>query len=126
MNTNDAQDLTKLLLETINVFKEDRKLAKDNYDALRTQLDNILDKDLEGSEEYRLEAAVNMALKLVFASAERLESVVESITKITIANLTNESRERVAQTFIGGGGNYGNQPIVGKVDISALLAEKEE
>ena len=48
MDDNKLNDLSDLLKETINIFRQDRDLAKKNYNSLRTQLDSILDKDLEG------------------------------------------------------------------------------
>ena len=125
IENEQLQSLNDLLNETVKVFKKDREMAIQNYQDLKAQLQSILDKDLEGSEEYKLEQQMNVALKLVYQAADRLERVVESITKITISQMTNESRERVAQSFATGGQMAGSgvrQPIItGKINIQALL-----
>lgn len=121
VNSN-TEELVALLQSAISIFKEDRKIAKDNFDALRDQLDNILAQDLEGSEEYKLEKEMNTALKLLFDSGHKLEKVIESITKIIIAAMTNESKERVASKIFGDGtdGKYITKPI----NITELLDHK--
>lgn len=123
--TTNVNELTKLLTEAIAIFREDRRLARQNYDALREQLDRIIDGGLEGSEEYRLEREVNNALKLVFDSGQRMEKVIESITKIMVVEMNNESRERVAQNVFGGQfGDQGRRFVRGQVNIQELLEDQ--
>ena len=123
----DIAQLTKLLEETIGMFRENRAMAKKNHENLRDQLDNILAQGLEGSEESRLEKELNISLKLVFESGSRMEAVIESLTKILIASMNNESRERVASNIFGGNfGQEGKRLVTGKVDLKALLNDQRE
>jgi len=123
---NRLNELTELLRESIIMCKEDRKMAKDNYSALRQQLDNILDSDLESSEDGKLEQELNKALKLVFESGSRMESVISAITKILITQLTNESREKVAATFTGGSFDPKKQIINQPIDLKAMIEDGDE
>jgi len=125
-NIKRLDELTDLLRDSIKLCKEDRKLAKDNYDALRSQLDNIIDSGMESSEDGRIEQETNRALKLVFESGTRMESVINTITKILVAQLNAESRERVAANIFGNNGGFNPKQIVNKaIDLRGLLDEPD-
>lgn len=125
--STNVTELTQLLSEAIAIFREDRRLARTNYDQLREQLDSIIDQGLEGSEEYRLEKEVNQALRLVFDSGNRMEKVIESITKILVTEINAESRERVAQNVFGVQfGDSGKRFVQGQVNIRELLNDQRE
>jgi hypothetical protein len=119
----NLEELTKLLRESINMCREDRKAAKANYEALRKQLDDILERGMESSEDGRVEQEVNKSLKLVFEAAQRADKVIDSITKILVVQLNNESRERVANSLIGGNFPGSKQIVTGPVDIKMLIDE---
>ncbi|HQM96602.1 MAG TPA: hypothetical protein PK705_06320 [Clostridia bacterium] len=125
MTQKSTDELIGLLREALVICREDRKIAKDNYNSLRSQLDDILARDMESSEDGKIEQEVNRALKLVFDSGNRMESVITTITKILVTQLTNESREKVAQSVFGGGGPglNGRKIIDQPVDLKGLLTE---
>ena len=126
MNDNAAKisELTDLLRESIVMCREDRKLAKNNHESLRKQLDNILDTGVEGSEEGKIEAEVNKSLKLVFDSGSRMESVIAAITKVLIAEMANTSRETIASNIFGGGNFNPRQIVKGPIDIKQLMNDE--
>lgn len=52
------------------------------------------------SEDGKIESEMNRALDLLFKSSNKLETVIKTITTITISQLNNESRERVAKVLV--------------------------
>lgn len=123
-NANKLDELSGLLKESIAMCKEDRKMAIENYKDLRDQLDSILARDMESSEDGKVEAEVNKALKLVFESGKRMENVISAITKILVTQLANESREKVAANIFGGGNFNPHKQIVNQpVDLNKLLED---
>lgn len=116
-NTEQASDirrLSELLEKVILIFEDDRKMALKNYDNFRGQLDKILANGMESSEDGKVEAEVNKALKNVFDSATRLQGVIDTISKVIIANLNNEARKEVAAMFNPTG-------TLKRVNIASLL-----
>ena len=91
--------LVQLLERTLAIYEEDRARAIDNYIAIRDQLTEILD-EAHMSEDGKIETEMNKALDLVFKSSNKLETVIKTITTITISQLNNESRERVAKVLV--------------------------
>ena len=91
--------LVQLLERTLAIYEEDRTTAISNYQSIRSQLENILD-DAHMSEDGKIESEMNKALDLVFKSSNKLETVIKTITTITINQLNNESRERVAKVLV--------------------------
>jgi len=89
----------QLLERTLAIYEEDRTTAISNYQSIRSQLENILD-DAHMSEDGKIESEMNKALDLVFKSSNKLETVIKTITTITINQLNNESRERVAKVLV--------------------------
>ena len=123
-NNDKLNELTVLLKESIKISKEDRELAKKNYDELKTQLESVLDTGVEGSEEYKLEREVNSALKLVFQSGDRLEKVIDAITKVIVSQINAESRESIANNIFGGGAWNGSKKIIDSpVNLKKLLED---
>jgi len=128
IEVNKLEELTVLLKKSIAICDEDRKLAKDNYTNLREQLDVILEKEMEGSEEFKLESEVNKALKLVFESANRMEAVISTISKVLISQINNESRERVAANIFGGGDFNGNgmkRIVTSPVNLKEIMDDND-
>jgi len=104
-------ELSELLKKAINLYEEDRNLALKNYKDMKGQLENVLDQDFEMSQDGILEAEVNKALKLVFESSKKLDKVIFHVTNVVIAQLNNESREKIADKFQAGGGLIPNKPV---------------
>ena len=100
----DLRKLSGLLERVLEIFEADRKMAQDNYDKLRSQLDAILEKDMESSEDGKIEAEVNKALKLVFDSATRLQGVIDTTSRVIIAQLNADAKRDVASIFNNSGG----------------------
>ena len=98
----DIQQISGLLQETIDLYREDRELAKANYQSLRGQLDDVLDMGLEMSEEGALEKAVNGALKLYMDSGRRLEKAVETLAKIFTNQVNANTKLLVADKLVDG------------------------
>lgn len=96
---SNLDKLVALLERTLAIYEEDRNRAIENYDNIQKQLDNILD-DAHMSEDGKIETELNKALDLVFKSSNKLETVIKTITNITISQLNNESRERVAKVLV--------------------------
>jgi restriction endonuclease Mrr len=117
-NKDNIQQLVDLLTRSLQLFEEDRQLALTNYNNLRSQMDSILEEDAHMSEEGSMERLLNDAVSLVFKSSQKLEAVINTITKITINELNNESRERVAQSLSG------SMPK-GPVSFNQLMDERE-
>jgi len=125
-NSEKLDELTSLLKESIKISQEDRKIAKQNYNDLKQQLEIILETGVEGSEEYKLEREVNNALKHVFASGDRMEKVIDSITKVMVAQLNAESKEAIANNIFGGGGWNGSKKVIDSpVNIKKLLEDNQ-
>ena len=123
----EAEELTKLLKEAIAICREDRKMALDNHNDFKKQLEAILDQGMEGSEEYKLEREVNQSLKLVYESGARMEKVIESITRIMAVQMNNESRERVATSVFGGAfGDQGKKFVRGQANLQELLQDQRD
>lgn len=95
-NNNTLLELELLLKELINIYKADRTLAMNNYNSFRDQLENVL-TSYESSEEARLEKEVNTALKLVLVSSDKLNIVIQTVSKIITSQMSAENREKVAR-----------------------------
>ena len=113
----DLRKLSSLLEKILAIFEYDRKLAITNYEKLREQLDNILKNGVESSEDGRIESEVNKALKNVFDSATRLQGVIDTTSRVIIAQLNADAKRDVASIFNQGGGFK-------KVNIQNLLEDK--
>lgn len=116
---NDKLDkLTKLLEKALKIYEEDRALSIKNYNKFREQLDNILSQEFEMSQEGRLEAEVNKALKHVFDSGQRLDNVINAVKNILVNQMHSESREKIAKEI------FGNGRLGGPADIRQLLENR--
>lgn len=116
VESGEIKKLGAMLERVVEIYEKDRKLAETNYESLRAQLDNIIGSGMESSEDGKIEAEVNKALKLVFDSATRLQGVIEVVSRIIIANLNAEAKRDVANIFNGKGG-------LAKVNINSLLED---
>ena len=97
----NIKKLVELLEKTIAIFEADRIMALENYNRFKEQLDTIIEQDAIMSEDGIIEERMNRALELVFKSSTKLEAVINTITKIMINEVNNESRERVAKSLSG-------------------------
>lgn len=128
MNFQDDKfdELSKLLKEALDVYKADRALAIKNYEAMQEQLKNVLDQDFEMSQDGILENGVNEALKLVLAASAKLDRVIAQVSGIIKTQMKNESREKIAQSFLEGGSGGAfipNKPVSFK-DIQQRKQQK--
>jgi len=121
----DLSQLTDKLFEVIEIFKEDRQLALDNYKDISAQMDKILEV-AHSSEDAKLEKEKNVALKLVFDSANRLEMVVKTLTEILVNQMNAESRERIAKHLASGAGDPSKQIPSGAIDLTKISYKKEK
>jgi predicted transcriptional regulator len=95
-----AEKVTELLQHAIKTFENDRARAIENYEMLKSQMDRITGElDLHMSDEAKLEAQVNVALKLVMQSSDRLDKVIKITSDIMINQLNNLTKEKIAKTF---------------------------
>lgn len=94
--------VSKLLEESIQLYREDRKMALENYIALKEKLEELWEAGIPMSEEGALEREVNKALKLSMESAVRLEKAIEVLSKISIANMNNMTKLQVADKLVDG------------------------
>lgn len=125
MIMQDSKRLIELLEDSVTLYKKDRQMAIDNYEMLRDQLKQITTIQ-EMSEEGKLEKEVNMALKNVFLSGERLDAVIQSLSKILIGSMNAQARVQAAQAFSGIANNSNEKVITAPIDIGKLLADGEE
>lgn len=117
----DSKRLIELLEDSVALYKKDRQMAVDNYEMLRDQLKQITTMQ-EMSEEARIEREVNTALKNVFLSGERLDAVIQSLSKILIGSMNAQSRIEAAKAFSGNNNNNNEKLIISEpIDIKALL-----
>ncbi len=107
-NSNKLNELSELLKEGLCIYRQDREIALKNYNDLKRQLSNILEGDFEMSEEAKLEAECNKALKLVMDASKRYDEVVRRVTEIISKQLENESREKISKNL---GGLIPNRPV---------------
>lgn len=98
---NKLNELSDLLKEGLTIYRQDREIALKNYNDLKRQLSNILEGDYEMSEEAKLEAECNKALKLVMDASKRYDEVVRRVTEIISKQLENESREKISKNLGG-------------------------
>ena len=103
------EKISGLLDESLEIFRTDKKLAKKNYDQLRSQLDDLL-MAVEMSEEGKLEKAVNDGFRLYIQAGERLDSAINALNKILITQLNNATKLQVANKLSDGGKKYLDQP----------------
>ena len=114
-----AERVAELLESAIKTYENDKQMAIENYNALKSQLDNITGSlDLHMSEEAKLEAQVNVALNLVFKASERLDKVIKITSDIMINQLNNLTKERIAKTFA-------QREIGAPVDIEKFKRRRE-
>jgi hypothetical protein len=121
----DSKRLIELLEDSVALYKKDRQMAVDNYEMLRDQLKQITTTQ-EMSEEGKLEKEVNMALKNVFLSGERLDAVIQALSKILIGSMHAQARVQAAQAFNGMANGAHEKVITAPIDITKLLAEGNE
>lgn len=112
----ELQRISDLLEETLDLYRKDRKLAKKNYDSMKSQLDEVIDTGAYMSEDGNLERAVNTSLKLVFESGKRLDKALEAITKLLITQFINNTKLQIADKLIGTGGT-----LTGPIDLKKLI-----
>ena len=124
MYSNDSKRLIELLEDSVTLYKKDRQMAVDNYEMLRDQLKQVITIQ-DTSEECKLEGEVNKALKNVFASGERLDAVIQSLSKILINSMHADARVKAAQAFSGMNNGTNEKVISAPIDISALLNSPE-
>jgi len=98
---NKLNELSELLKEGLCIYRQDREIALRNYNDLKSQLSKILEGDFEMSEEAKLEAECNKALKLVMDASKRYDEVVRRVTEIISKQLENESREKISKNLGG-------------------------
>jgi len=119
---DQLNELTVLLKQAIALYAEDRKIAIENYEDFRKQLDDILSVQ-DQSEEAGIEGEVNKALKLVFESGKRLDAVIQTVAKIIMTQMHSESREKAAALIAG---KDPTKPIDGPINITGLLEQASE
>lgn len=117
----EESQLTQLLEKTLSMHEADRQLALDNYNMLKRQYESIVAL-VEMSESGAVEKAMNDSLSLVFKSGERLDKVIQLISKMLMTNMTNDSRERMAKTFSN---RTINQPVNIRGLLDDQISEKE-
>jgi len=117
------KELSNLLKQALDIYQEDRKIALKNYNAMKSQLDDILSNGFDMSEEGKIEAECNKALKLLFTSGERLDGVIQTISKIIMTQLNNETKENIAAQIFSS--MDGTRKITTPIDISNLLEENK-
>ncbi len=120
----ELSQLTEKLFEVIEIFKEDRAMAKRNYDEISSQLEKITEI-AHMSEDAKLEKEKNVALKLVFESANRLETVIKTLTEILINQMNTESRERIAKNLIAVT-DPNKQIPQGAIDLTKITYKKDK
>ena len=121
---NNTEELVTLLRRSLALCEENRTMAVANYNALKSQLDNVTSV-AEMSEEGKLECEVNRALKLVFDSGIKMDNVIKTISSVLIAQLNADARIEVADRLSGGG--IDQDGIVRRaVNIAGLLEEDRE
>ena len=105
-------ELSALLTKAISLYEADRDLALQHYQDMKKQLVSVLNQDFEMSQDGILESELNKALKLVFESSKKLDKVIFHVANVVVSQLNNESREKIADKFQGGGGSLiPNKPV---------------
>lgn len=94
--------ISELMEESLTIFRKDKKLAWQNYDQLRMQLDNLLETGIEMSEEGKLEKQVNEAFKIYILAGKKLDDTINALNKILITQLNNQTKLQVANKLAEG------------------------
>jgi hypothetical protein len=95
----NIEHISKMLEEALSLYKEDRSIAKKNYEMFQEQLQDIYDSGLPMSEEGALEREANLALKTYIDSGKRLEKVLDTVAKIFNNQMNNRTKLLVADKF---------------------------
>ena len=94
---DDLEKLTELISRTLELFEEDRTLAKENYDSIDAQLaEALVESEWGYTDGAKLEAEKNKSVDLYMKAGDRLTKAIEAMSKIVITNLNNENRLQVA------------------------------
>lgn len=119
----DTERLVKLLQDSIELYRKDREMAIENYKTLKKQLEDAT-KLIDHTEDGVLEREVNRALENVFKSGQRLDNVIQTLSKILITSMNNTARIESAKAFSG---LLTNEKIIDKpIDITKLLSETQD
>lgn len=94
--------ISELMEESLTIFRKDKKLAMQNYDQLRSQLDDLLETGIEMSEEGKLEKQVNEAFKIYIMAGKKLDDTINALNKILITQLNNQTKLQVANKLSEG------------------------
>lgn len=94
--------ISELMEESLTIFRKDKKLAMQNYDQLRSQLNDLLETGIEMSEEGKLEKQVNEAFKIYIMAGKKLDDTINALNKILITQLNNQTKLQVANKLSEG------------------------
>lgn len=107
--------ISKMIEDVFQSYKEDKEIAKKNYDMLKTQLEEIYDAGLPMSEEGALERETNNALKMYVDISKRLDKTFETISKMFTTQINNQTKLLIADKIIDG-----SSKLNGPVDFKML------
>ena len=89
------QKTNSLLEETMKIVKEDRELARNNYDFIREkgEADDYI------SDDGALERELNNALKQLITSSDKLTKVADTAAKMAAALIRSDTLKEINKTF---------------------------
>lgn len=112
----ELQKISAMLSDVLTSYKEDRELAKGQYDFLKDRLAEVYDTGMPMSEDGILEDASNKALKNYIDISKRLDKILETVTKMFNTQNNNNTKLIIADKIIDG-----SAKIEGPADFRKLL-----
>lgn len=111
----EVYELNALLKESLQIYRDNRDMAKKNYETLKKQ-HSVIIMAAEMSEEGALERELNIAMKVVVDSGKHLDNVIQTISKLLTTQLNNDAKLRIADKVIDG-----SQKLTAPININRLL-----
>lgn len=107
--------ISEMIEDILKAYKEDREIAKKNYELLKDQLEEIYESGMPMSEEGALEKSVNNALKIYIDVNKRLDKAFEIVSKMFNTQTNNHTKLLIADKIIDG-----NSKLDSPVDFKML------
>lgn len=98
----EMKKMSNMLEDVLKAYKEDRKMAKEQYEMLKEKLEEHYDSGLPMSEEGILESATNQALKLYLDISKRLDKTLDIVSKMFNNQMNNKTKLIIADKIIDG------------------------
>jgi putative cell wall-binding protein len=98
----EIQKISSMLEDVLKAYKEDRKMAKEQYEMLKDRLEEVYLSGMPTSEDGILEQTTNQSLKLYLDISKRLDKTLEIVSKMFNAQMENQTKLIIADKIIDG------------------------